>query len=137
MHLSFRSCILAPPGGSVSADGFGKPMTIGRQAAVYAGKALVLLASRVRRARRSVTGVIAGGHQRGQAGFMTERQRAARPAIAVRTALAGLIIAGGALALAGQAGADPTAPYPTPRRRTRVRPPRLPASPWRNLRTYR
>lgn len=41
---------------------------------------------------------------------MTERQRA----IAARIAVAGVIIAGGALAMAGQAGADPAVPYPTP-----------------------
>jgi hypothetical protein len=45
---------------------------------------------------------------------MTERQRAIPPANAVRIAFAGVIIAGGALAMAGQAGADPAVPYPTP-----------------------
>ncbi|MDT5057055.1 MAG: hypothetical protein QOF66_5421 [Mycobacterium sp.] len=45
---------------------------------------------------------------------MTERQRATPPAKAVRIAVAGVIIAGGALAMAGQAGADPAVPYPTP-----------------------
>ena len=45
---------------------------------------------------------------------MTERQRATRPANTVRIAVAGVIIAGGALAMAGQAGADPVLPYPTP-----------------------
>ena len=45
---------------------------------------------------------------------MTQRQRAT-PAIAARIAVAGVIIAGGALAMAGQAGADPEVPpYPTP-----------------------
>jgi hypothetical protein len=46
---------------------------------------------------------------------MTERQRAT-PANAARIAVAGVIIAGGALAMAGQAGADPdpAVPYPTP-----------------------
>jgi len=46
---------------------------------------------------------------------MTDRQRATRRANAARIAVAGVIIAGGALAMAGQAGADPTVPpYPTP-----------------------
>jgi hypothetical protein len=46
---------------------------------------------------------------------MTERQRATPRANAARIALAGVIIAGGALAMAGQAGADPEVPpYPTP-----------------------
>ena len=45
---------------------------------------------------------------------MIERQRATPPANAARIAVAGVIIAGGALALAGQAGADPAVPYPTP-----------------------
>jgi len=45
---------------------------------------------------------------------MTERQRATSPANAARIAVAGVIIAGGALAMAGQAGADPEEPYPTP-----------------------
>jgi hypothetical protein len=44
---------------------------------------------------------------------MTERQRATPPANAARIAVAGVILAGGALAMAGQAGADPV-PYPTP-----------------------
>jgi hypothetical protein len=42
---------------------------------------------------------------------MTERRRATS---AARIAVAGVIIAGGALAMAGQAGADPEEPYPTP-----------------------
>jgi hypothetical protein len=41
---------------------------------------------------------------------MFERQRAN----AARTVVAGVIIAGGALAMAGQAAADPAVPYPTP-----------------------
>ena len=45
---------------------------------------------------------------------MTERQRATPPANAARIAVAGVIIAGGALAMAGQAAADPAVPYPTP-----------------------
>ena len=45
---------------------------------------------------------------------MTERQRARPPANAARIAVAGVIIAGGALAMAGQAGADPAVLYPTP-----------------------
>jgi hypothetical protein len=46
---------------------------------------------------------------------MTDRQRATPPTNAARTALAaGIIIAGAALAMAGQAGADPVLPYPTP-----------------------
>jgi hypothetical protein len=45
---------------------------------------------------------------------MTKRQRATPPANAARIAVAGVIIAGGALAMAGQAGADPAVPYPTP-----------------------
>src|SRR5437764_15294683 len=45
---------------------------------------------------------------------MTERRRAVRPANAVRMALAGVIIAGGGLMLAGQAGAEPAVPYPSP-----------------------
>ncbi len=44
---------------------------------------------------------------------MTERQRAT-PASAARIAVAGVIIACGALAIAGEAGADPAVPYPTP-----------------------
>ena len=43
---------------------------------------------------------------------MTERQRATPPANAARIAVAGVIIAGGALAMAGQAGADPAVPLP-------------------------
>jgi hypothetical protein len=42
---------------------------------------------------------------------MIERQRLMSPA---RIAFAGVIIACGALAMAGQAGADPAVPYPTP-----------------------
>jgi hypothetical protein len=48
---------------------------------------------------------------------MTERQRATSPASAAKIAVAGMIIAGGALAMAGQAGADPDSAvpiYPTP-----------------------
>lgn len=45
---------------------------------------------------------------------MTERQRATPAANAPRIAVAGVIIAAGALAMAGQAGADPAVPYPTP-----------------------
>ena len=45
---------------------------------------------------------------------MTERQRATPPANAARIAVAGVIIAAGALTTAGQAGADPAVPYPTP-----------------------
>ena len=45
---------------------------------------------------------------------MTERQRATRTANAARLAVAGVIVAGGALALAGHAAADPDVPYPTP-----------------------
>ena len=45
---------------------------------------------------------------------MTERQRATPPANAARIAVAGVIIAGGVLAMAGQAAADPAVPYPTP-----------------------
>jgi hypothetical protein len=45
---------------------------------------------------------------------MTGRQRATPTVNAVRVSLAGLLIAGGTLALAGQAGADPELPYPTP-----------------------
>jgi hypothetical protein len=45
---------------------------------------------------------------------MKERQRATPAANAVRLAVAGLILAGGALAMAGQAVADPVLPYPTP-----------------------
>jgi hypothetical protein len=45
---------------------------------------------------------------------MTERQRATPPHTAARLAVAGVIIVGGALAMAGQAGADPAVPYPTP-----------------------
>ena len=44
---------------------------------------------------------------------MTERQRATS-ANAARIAVAGMIIAGGALAMAAQAAADPAVPYPTP-----------------------
>jgi hypothetical protein len=44
---------------------------------------------------------------------MTERQRATR-ANAARIVVAGVFIAGGTLAMAGQAGADPAVPYPTP-----------------------
>jgi hypothetical protein len=45
---------------------------------------------------------------------MTERQRATPTAKAARIAVAGVVIAGGALAMAGQAGADPAVPYPPP-----------------------
>ena len=45
---------------------------------------------------------------------MTKRLRAVAPVIAVRLAVAGAIIAGGALAMAGQASADPEVVYPTP-----------------------
>jgi hypothetical protein len=45
---------------------------------------------------------------------MTERQRATPLVNPARLAVAGMIIAGGALAMAGQAGADPAVPYPTP-----------------------
>ena len=45
---------------------------------------------------------------------MTERQRATRTANAARLAVAAAIVAGGALAMAGQAAADPEVPYPTP-----------------------
>ena len=45
---------------------------------------------------------------------MTERQRATPPITVGRLAVAGVIIAGGALAMAGQAGAEPAVPYPTP-----------------------
>lgn len=46
---------------------------------------------------------------------MTENpQRATPAAYAARIAVAGVIIAGGALAMAGQAAADPEEPYPTP-----------------------
>lgn len=45
---------------------------------------------------------------------MTERQRAMRRANAARIVVAGVIIAGGALTMAGQAAADPLVPYPTP-----------------------
>jgi hypothetical protein len=45
---------------------------------------------------------------------MTERQRVVSRANAARIAVAGVIIAGGALAVAGHAGADPAVPYPTP-----------------------
>jgi hypothetical protein len=45
---------------------------------------------------------------------MTERQRATPPANAARIAVAGVMIAAGALAMADQAGADPAVPYPTP-----------------------
>lgn len=44
---------------------------------------------------------------------MTGRQRAT-PANALRLSIAGALIAGGALAMAGQAAADPEVPYPTP-----------------------
>jgi hypothetical protein len=45
---------------------------------------------------------------------MTERRRATSPPKTVRIAVASVIIAGGALAMAGQAAADPAVPYPTP-----------------------
>src|SRR5262249_50826116 len=55
------------------------------------------------------------GPERGRLGFMTDRQRATSPANAARIAFAGMIIAGGALAMAGQAAADPAVPpLPTP-----------------------
>ena len=78
------------------------------------GKGLALLASRVRRSRAASVRSPRGHHQRGQPGFMTERQRATPSANAARIAVAGVIIAGGALAMAGQAAADPAVPYPTP-----------------------
>jgi hypothetical protein len=45
---------------------------------------------------------------------MTERQRSMPLGNAARITAAGVIIAGGALAMAGQAGAEPAVPYPTP-----------------------
>ena len=45
---------------------------------------------------------------------MAEQSRATPPINAAKLAVAGVIIAGGALALAGQAGAQPLMPYPTP-----------------------
>lgn len=45
---------------------------------------------------------------------MTERRRATTSINAAKTAIAGLFIAGSALAMAGQAGADPVEPYPLP-----------------------
>src|SRR5262245_46684463 len=55
------------------------------------------------------------GPQRGQRGVMIDRQRVTAPANAARIALAGVIIAGGALAMAAQAAADPAVPpLPTP-----------------------
>ena len=45
---------------------------------------------------------------------MTLRQRITPPVDAAMIALAGAIITGGALAVAGQAAADPAVPYPTP-----------------------
>jgi len=45
---------------------------------------------------------------------MTERTCVTSPAKVVRTAVAGVFIAGGALVTAGQAVADPAAPCPTP-----------------------
>lgn len=45
---------------------------------------------------------------------MTERQRMTSPIGAARLAVAGVILAGGALAMAGQAAADPDVLYPTP-----------------------
>jgi hypothetical protein len=73
-----------------------------------------LLGSRVRRSRVAPLRSPRGRHQRGQPGFMTERQRATPSAYTARIAVAGVIIAAGALAMAGQAGADPAVPYPTP-----------------------
>jgi hypothetical protein len=73
-----------------------------------------LLASRVRRSRGAPVRSPGGRHQRGQPEFMTERQRATPPANSARIAIAGVIIAGAALVMAGQAGADPAVPYPTP-----------------------
>jgi hypothetical protein len=77
-------------------------------------KALALLTSRVRRSRVTPVRSPHGRHQRGQPGFMTERQRATSPANPMRLAIAGVIIAGAALAMAGQATADPAVPYPPP-----------------------
>lgn len=45
---------------------------------------------------------------------MTERQPVRSALAAAQIALAGVIIAGGALAMAGQAGADPAEPIPVP-----------------------
>lgn len=45
---------------------------------------------------------------------MTERQRARPSTIAARAAVAGMIVAGGALVMADRAAADPAMPYPTP-----------------------
>lgn len=46
---------------------------------------------------------------------MTEQQRATSPTNATRVAIAGVIVAGAALTLAGQAAAEPVVPpYPTP-----------------------
>jgi hypothetical protein len=73
-----------------------------------------LLASRVRCSRALSVRGLCGRRQRGQPGLMTERQRVTPRASALRIAVAGAIVAGGALAMAGQAAADPAAPYPTP-----------------------
>jgi hypothetical protein len=73
-----------------------------------------LLASRIRCLPAAPRRSPRRRHQRGHPGFMAERQRATSPANAARLAVAGVIIAGGALAMAGQAAADPAVPYPTP-----------------------
>ena len=53
-------------------------------------------------------------HQGRTTGFMIERQHTAPPANGARMAIAGVIIACGALATAGPAAADPNAPTPVP-----------------------
>jgi hypothetical protein len=73
-----------------------------------------LLGSRVRCPRIAPSRECRGRHQRGQPEFMTERHRATPPANAAKLAVAGVLIAGGALAFAGHAGAEPEVPYPTP-----------------------
>jgi hypothetical protein len=77
------------------------------------GKALALLGSRVGHPRAAPLSS-RGRHERGQPGFMTERQNAASSGNAMRLAVAGVIVASGALAMAGHAAADPAAPAPTP-----------------------
>jgi hypothetical protein len=73
-----------------------------------------LLGSRVRCPRVAPVRNPRGHHQRGQPEFMTERRRGTPPTNAARLAVAGVIVAAGALALASQAGAEPAVPYPTP-----------------------
>ena len=65
---------------------------------------------------------------------MTERQRATSLATGGRIAVAGVIIAGGAWLRPARPQRNRRCPTQRRRHRVRMRPPRLPASPWWSLR---